>query len=309
MAAGEEEMTGGRRAGSRRKGRGARCWLAVCLGVLALAGSTVPAQQREVPRRIVSIVPALTEMLFAIGAGPQVVGVSSFARFPAAVEGLPRVGALLDPDMERVFSLRPDLVLLYGSQRDQRAQIARAGIPVFSYRHGGLDDVTATVRELGRRTGHAAEAGVVAEEIEREVAAIRARVAGRTPARALVVIGREPGIIRNVYASGGIGFIHDMLEAAGGENVFADVAREAAQPTSEAILAAAPDVIIELRAEGILTPEEIERETKVWRRLSTVPAVRQARVHFLIGTELVVPGPRVAEATRRLAELLHPDAF
>ena len=265
--------------------------------------------QTEVPRRIVSIVPALTETLFAIGAGPQVVGVSSFARFPAAVEGLPRVGALLDPDMERVFSLRPDLVLLYDSQRDQRTQIARAGIPVFSYRHGGLEDVTATIRELGRRTGHAAEARAVAEEIERDLAAIRARVVGRTPAPTLVVMGREPGIIRNVYASGGIGFIHDMLEAAGGENVFADVAREAAQPSSETILTAAPEVIIELRAEGILTADEVDRETRVWQRLSTIPAVRQERVHFLIGSELVVPGPRVAEATRRLAELLHPQAF
>ena len=130
----------------------------------------------------------------------------------------------------------------------------RAGIPVFSYRHGGLEDVTATILKLGHRTGHAAEAHTVAKEIERDLVAIRASVLGRTPARTLIVIGREPGIIRNVYASGGIGFIHDMLEAAGGENVFGDVAREATQPSSETILAAAPEVIIELRAEGILTP-------------------------------------------------------
>ena len=100
-----------------------------------------------------------------------------------------------------------------------------------------------------------------------------------------------------------------MLEAAGGENVFGDVAREATQPSSETILSAAPDVIIELRAEGILTPDEADRETRVWQYFSTIPAVRQERVHFLIGSELVVPGPRVAEATRRLAELLHPEAF
>ncbi len=278
--------------------------------VMFLFADVVPRiAQTAVPMRIVSIVPALTEMLFTIGAGPQVVGVSSFARFPAEVEGLPRVGALIDPDMERVLSLRPDLVLLYGSQQDQHRQIVRAGISVFSYRHGGLEDVTTTILKLGHRTGHAAEAHTVAKEIERDLVAIRARVVGRTPARTLLVIGREPGIIRNVYASGGIGFIHDMLEAAGGENVFGDVAREATQPSSETILAAAPDVIIELRAEGILTPDEADRETRVWQYFSTIPAVRQERVHFLIGSELVVPGPRVAEATRRLAELLHPEAF
>ena len=89
-------------------------------------------------------------MLFAIGAGPQVVAVSSFDTYPPEVAPLPRVGALLDPDVERVMSLAPDLVAIYGTQTDLKRQLERAAIPVFDYRHGGLADVFATIRALGR---------------------------------------------------------------------------------------------------------------------------------------------------------------
>ena len=294
---------GGRRATS------ARAWGAMALAGLILAFHVAGpgAQPAPIPHRIISVVPAVTEILFAIGAGPQVIAVSSFDRAGEAAS-LPRVGALLDPDMERMFSLRPDLVILYGSQVDQQAQIRRAAIPMFSYRHGGLADVTALIRDLGDRTGRSDTARDVAGAIDQELAAVRERVEHRTRPRTLLVFGREPDAIRNVYASGGVGFLHDMLEAAGGKNVFADVLREAAHPTSETILATAPEVIIELRADGA-TENEITRETDTWQQLSTVPAVRSARIHLLTGNELVVPGPRVAEVTRRLARLLHPDAF
>ena len=265
------------------------------------------AQPNTVPQRIISIVPALTEMLFAIGAGPQIIAVSSFDR-SADVAALPRVGALLDPDMERVFVLQPDLVITYGTQVEQQEQLERAAIRVFSYRHGGLADITVTMRELGELTGHVDQARAVAAGIEQELTMIRARVANRRSPRTLLVFGREPDAIRNVYASGGIGFLHDMLEAAGGSNIFAGVLREAAHPSSETILASAPEVIIELRADGA-TENDIVRGTAAWERFSTVPAVRDGRVHFLTGPELVVPGPRVAEVTRRIAQLLHPDAF
>ena len=274
---------------------------------LTLSLVATSTQSDEAPRRIISIVPAVTEMLFAIGAGPQVVAVSSFDRSLEAAS-LPKVGALLDPDMERIFLLRPDLVVLYGTQVDQQGQLSRAEIPVFSYRHGGLADVTATIRALGERTGRPDQGQRVAAMIERDLAELRARVGNRPRPRTLLVFGREPDAIRNVYASGGIGFLHDMLEAAGGANVFANVLREAANPSSEMILATAPEVIIELRADEA-TENEIVREETAWQRLSTLPAVRTGRVHFLTGSELVVPGPRVAEVTRRLARLLHPDAF
>ena len=261
------------------------------------------------PERIISIVPSLTETLFAIGAGPEVVGVGSFDTHPSQVATRPRVGGLLDPDMERIFALRPDLVVLHTSQQDQIQQLTRAAIPVFSYAHGGLADTLAVIRQLGARTGHTSDAERVAGAIEARLDDLRARIGSRTRPRVLLVFGREPRSLRNIYASGGFGFLHDTLEAAGGDNVFAEVQRESVQLTSEAILTAAPDVIIELTYDDRMTPDNQAAEIAVWNRLPAIPAVRNGRVHLLLGNQFVVPGPRLAEATAAIAHALHPQAF
>jgi iron complex transport system substrate-binding protein len=260
-------------------------------------------------RRIVSIVPALTEMLFAIGAGPEVVAVSNYDTFPPEVKSRPRVGALLDPDMERILSLRPDMVVLYGSQTDLLSQLARAGIRTFSYRHAGLPGVFSAMRELASSIGRAQDGQRVAVDLQAQLDRVRRRVQGRRRPRTLLVFERDPASLRGLYVSGGRGFLHDMLEVAGGANLFADVQREAVQPSQETLLARAPDVIIEVRAEGLLPPADLARERRVWDTLASVPAVRNGRVHVLQGQFLVVPGPRVAQATEALARALHPEAF
>jgi iron complex transport system substrate-binding protein len=258
------------------------------------------------PQRIVSLVPAVTEMLFAIGAGPQVIAVSSYDQDPPEVRQLPRVGALLDPDVERILSLKPDLVVTYGSQSDLKQQLERASIAVFDYRHAGLADITATLRRLGAAAGQSARADEVAASIERALAKIRQRAGLGPRPRTLLVFGRERGALRNIYASGGRGFLHDMLEAAGGTNVFADVDRESVQVTTELVLARAPDVILEVRSADIGSAADAAREVQSWSPLASVPAVRNKRVVGLTGRGLTVPGPRVAEIVERMFQALHP---
>lgn len=271
--------------------------------VVALGASMAFGTAQAPPARIISLVPAATEMLFAIGAGPRVVAVSSYDHEPPDVERLPRVGALLDPDLERILGLRPDLVVVYGTQHDLQQQLTRATIPVFGYKHGGLAEVTSTIRALGERTATAARANDVAAAIERDLSDIRTRVAGRPRPRTLVVFGREPGTLRNLYASGGVGFLHDMLEVAGAVNVFAGEKRESVQASSETLLAAAPEVIIELH----YTTSAVD--LSAWQALPALPAVRTNRIIVLAGTDLITAGPRVGSATRRLAKALHPEVF
>ena len=269
--------------------------------------SAMPAAQRP-PQRIISLIPAVTEILFAIGAGPQVIAVSSFDEYPPDVKALQRVGALLDPDLERILSLRPDLVAAYGSQQDLLRQLSHAGIPVYNYRHAGLADVNRTIREVGDRTGRSSSAEALVSGIDAHMASIRQRVSGRGRQRTLLVFGREIGALRGIYASGGIGFLHDMLEAAGGEDVLGDVKRESVQATTELILARKPDVIVEIRP-GSGGAGASQSEIGVWRTLGSVPAVRAGRVHFIVDQRMVVPGPRVAEAAELLARAIHPGAF
>lgn len=260
-------------------------------------------------RRIVSLVPAATEMLFAMGAGELVVGVSSYDHFPSEVERIPKVGGLLDPNVERILSLRADLVVLYSTQTELRRQLERANLAMFAYTHRGLADVTDTLRALGQRIGAGDRASAAAEDIERRLDAIRQRVSRRSKPRTLLVFGREPGTLRQVDASGGYGFLHDLLELAGGADVLADIPRESVQMSTEMILARAPDVVIELHYGRSLDQRALDRERRVWDALPAVPAVARKRVHLLMGDEFVVPGPRIVLAAERFGRTLHPDAF
>ena len=270
----------------------------------------VPKSPDSQIRRIVSLVPSATEMLYAIGAGPRVVGVGSYDSYPPEVKALPRVGALLDPNVELILSLEPQLVVIYGSQTDLKQQLARAGIAVFEYRHAGLADVTTTIRALGQRTGTGARADEIAAAIDRGLEGIRLAVKDRPRPRTLLVFGRERLSLRGLYASGGIGFLNDMLQAAGGTNVFADVKVQAVQATTEQVLARRPDVVLETRALNSAWPSgDRQGELDVWQALGSIPAVRNKRVLFLFDDRIVIPGPRVVEGTKVMAMALHPEAF
>ena len=247
-------------------------------------------------------------MLFAIGAGPQVIGVSSYDIYPAEVATRPKVGALVDPDFERILTLKPDLVVVYGTQADLITRLGRVNIPMFNYQHAGLADITSTIRALGARVGRTDEANRAAAAIERDLEAIRSRVAGRPRPKTVLLFGREPGSLRSLYASGGYGFMHDMLETAGGADIFADMKKQSVQTSAEMLLARSPEVIIEVHPAGEWTPARIARERAVWKGLPSLPAVKSDRIYILADDRLNTPGPRVAAAVRLLADILHPIA-
>ena len=267
---------------------------------------TVAVAAQAPPRRIISLVPNVTEILFAIGAGPQVVAVSNYDIEPPEVRSLPTVGALIDPDTEKILSLRPDLVITYGSQTDLKGQLDRTKVPYFDYRHGGLDHIMVTMRALGARTGHLEQAEKVARALQASIDAVKARVAGKPRPRTLLVFGREPGSLRNIYASAGRGFLHDMLVVAGGEDVLADIEKESAQVSTEMILARKPDVILELNAATRLNDADLKAVLDPWMTLSSVPAVRNKKVIILNGPGMTVPGPRVLDGIHKMEKALHP---
>lgn len=273
--------------------------------LIALAILLIATTASAAPSRIISVIPAVTEMLFAMGAGPQVVAVGSYDHFPAEADRLPKVGALIDPDFEKILSLHPDLVIVYGTQTDFIARLQRASVPIFQYEHAGLADITMTIRRLGERVGRAKEADAVASSIERDLDAIRARVSLMPKVKTLLVFGREPGSLRGIYASGGTGFLHDLLVIAGGVDAFDDVNKQSVVITSEQVLARAPDAIIELYGQSA-TDAKLTRERGIWKQVPSVPAVRNHRIYLLRGDFLTVPGPRIAQAARLLAEALHP---
>ncbi|HUR32666.1 MAG TPA: helical backbone metal receptor [Vicinamibacterales bacterium] len=273
----------------------------------ALPGAQRAAAPVGPPRRIVSLIPATTEMLYAMGAGSRLVGVGSYDRYPPDVEKLPRLGGLLDPNIEQLIALRPDLVIVYDTQIELRRQLERARIPMFSYTMRALPDVATTMRALGERIGLAANGHAAAIELEARLQAVRASVAGRPRPRTLLVFGRETGSLRGINASGGYGFLHDLVELAGGADVLADVKQAAVSMSTEMVIARAPDVIIELHYGEAWAASRVDAERRVWLALPSVPAVRNNRIVLLTGDEFVVPGPRVIRAAELIAQALHPE--
>jgi len=266
---------------------------------------TLGPSDQSAPSRVISLVPAVTEMLFAIGAGDQVIGVSSYEIYPPEAKKRPSMGALFDPNVESILAARSDLVIVYGSQTELISRLQRASVPMFRYEHAGLADITSTIRSIGERVGRRARAQELAASIERDLDAIRKSVAGKPRPKTALLFGREPGELRNIYASAGVGFMHDMLEVAGGTDVFADVKRQNLQATTEILLTRAPEVIVEVHPSEGWTQARIDRERAVWRGLPSLPAVRSGRIHILADDRLNIPGPRVAEGVRVLADAIH----
>jgi len=298
-------------AEKRRVAAMTACAFVILLAAIltATARTTAMVQRSARPERIVSLIPAVTEMIFAMGDGARVAAVSNYDHFPAGVASLPRVGGLLDPSVERILAIKPDLVIVYATQRELIERLDRAGIPYFNYQHKALPDIMTTIRAIGARIGSPSQAEAVASGMERSLGEIRAKAAALPRPATLLVFERDPASLRNVFASGGYGFLHDMLEIAGGRNVFADVKKQAVQASTEMLIASKPDVIIELLYGDSLKNADIATELRAWDVLAAVPAVRAHRVLALTGDEFVVPGPRVVEATRKLARAIHPDAF
>jgi iron complex transport system substrate-binding protein len=165
------------------------------------------------------------------------------------------------------------------------------------------------MRALGDRIGAKPAADAAAGRIETQLAAIRARVAGRPRPTTLLIFGRDAGALRHIDASGGYGFLHDVLEVAGGTDVLGDLKQQSVDVSTEMILRRAPEAIIELHYGESLKPERLEDERKVWNALASVPAVKNNRVYLLSGDEFVVPGPRIVIAAERFAQALHPQVF
>jgi iron complex transport system substrate-binding protein len=260
------------------------------------------------PARVVSLIPAVTEMLFAMGAGSDVIGVSSFDRFPPEVSSRQKVGGLLDPDTEWILTLRPTLVVIYDTQVDLRDRLAAAGIPTWPYRHGSVASIYDTIRGLGTALGRTADADALTRRMQQQVTDLKGALREQAAVPTLFVIGRDVGALQHLDVAGGDGFLNEIVELAGGVNVFRDVARPAFDASAEQVLTRRPEAILELWVNRPLDAVTRQREIAVWDVLPALPAVRNHQIFEVNDERLAIPGPRLPDGIRLFASLLHPNA-
>ena len=272
-------------------------------GLLAvpLLLSAAPVQSTEIPQRVVSLVPGATEVLFAIGAGNYVAGVSSFDHWPPEVERLPRVGGLIDPDLEAILALRPDLAIIDPSQGSLQRQLTVSGIATYEYATAGIADLLRNMLALGDMLGLSDRAVRFADRVTVDLDAVQVRYASAAPLDVLMVFGRREGSFAELWVNGGIGFLQELTAIAGGRNVFDHISRPGFKAGLEAVITRVPDVVVELRSDGQKAVPAATLEAE-WR---TLPGFAEVRLVTLTESWMLVPGTRVAEAARVLAERLH----
>jgi len=250
------------------------------------AGDTVTATLPA--HRIVSLNPAVTELLFAIGAGSAVVGRTAWCDYPPAALAVPSLGDGINPNLEAIVARKPDLVLLYtsGQNADAVRRLGQLGIPALRLRTDSLSDVPRVARLLGRFTGREAAADSVVRVFDADLAAATTSSPAHRPTVFLLVWDQPPMTV------GRGSFLTELLERAGTENLFADVASSSAPVSIEAVAARNPEVILALGAEppAFLTRPE-------WQ---VVPAVREHRLVREDGSEFSRPSPRAPQAIREL---------
>jgi len=279
-------------------------WTLVLLVVSSLfvscrESAPLPAPIPHNPSRIVSLAPSLTEIVYDLGLGEKVVGVSDFATYPPEVKKVQRLGGLMNPNLELLTTLEPDLILTHTSSAKITEHAAKLRIPTLALSTDTVDDIMQCYKEIGRVTGRV-------EPAARRVAELRVGLAAAPPVdskplRVLMVVGRNPGTLEGLTSAGPGTFLHELLTDAGAVNVVANIDRPWPQVSKEYLMVNSPDVVIELRPNSAIKPTELVR---VWSALPELSAVKTGRVYQLNGDYLLLPGPRVIETAADLRTVL-----
>jgi iron complex transport system substrate-binding protein len=259
-------------------------------------GRTVTLPQR--PERIVSLAPSITETLFAIGAGEQVAGVTDYCTYPEEARKKPRVGGMVNPSIETIVDLRPDLIILSmeGNLRDDFRKLTELGAPVFVSNPRTLHGIYASISALGLLTGREKESARVVAGMQERERHVTAPMRVRIEPSVLLIVSLQP-----LMVAGRGTFLAELLSMAGGRNLAGTSPSTYPQFSREAVVEGDPDVLLVLSDAGG-KENDIADTYPEWRRLK---AVRTGRVYRVDSDLLSRPGPRAAEALELIARLLH----
>ncbi len=255
------------------------------------------------PKRIISLAPNITEILFAIGAGDRVVGASEFSNYPNAARSLPKVGTYIKPNLERIIELSPDIVIATadGEKEKEVKKLQSLGIGVYVINPTDFSGIIATVREIGTLVSADVKAEEVARGMEKKINEVKERVSGLKVVKVLLTFSMEPIITMSTGT-----FQDDMIRIAGGTNIAAGVKVRYPRFSVEEIIVRAPEVIV---VTSMSPGDDLKKANKLWSRFGTIPAVRSGRIYMINSDIVDRPAPRIGDGLYELAKLLHPEAF
>lgn len=250
------------------------------------------------PQRIISLAPNITEILFALGCGDRIVGVTTYCDFPPEARAKEKIGDTLRPNLERIIALKPDLVLISTASQLEllTRRLDELSIPVYVTNPRTVSEVVASIRHLGEVTGATRRASELADEMDRRIQAVRQSVKDAPRPRVFYVLQTGP-----LITAGCNTFINDLINLAGGESISADETADYPQYSRETVVARAPEVIVAPESHG----NELVSEETLRRDFATTPAARHHRIVRVNPDLTNRPGPRIVEGLEQLARALH----
>ncbi len=282
------------------------------IGILLWAGTAWPrdmvdeagrrVQVPDNPHRIVSLAPSITESLFLLGLDEEVVGVTKHCNYPPQAKTRAVVGSYVQFSLEKVLSLRPDLVLAVrdGNPKDSVERLASLGVPVYVVDPRTLEGLLETLQRLGDVLRRGQEAQAIIGQMRSRLDRLKDAVAGRPRPRVLLQVGIEP------LVSVGNGTLQDQLiQMAGGENIAASVPLQYPILSVEWVLQAGPEVIL---VSSMVGETDAGKELRRWKKWKEIPAVASGRVHLIDGDLIDRPSPRILRGLEEMVGYIHPEA-
>ncbi|HOO55912.1 MAG TPA: helical backbone metal receptor [bacterium] len=256
------------------------------------ADKTIEAKTHTAgPERIVSLAPSVTEILFSIGAGDKIVGVTRYCKYPPETDSITKVGGLLDLNYETLIELDPDLAIITDTSLEAKNNLEKLNINVLAVPNETIGDLLVSIEKIGMATGKIDEARSLSENISSSIS--EAEIAARDIVRkkkVMIVVDRNPGSIQSIFVAGKHTFFSELLEAAGAINVFDDSNIKYPEPSLEEIILRNPDIIIETRIGYTGAGEALIRE---WDTLEELEAVKTGNIFIWTDSYTSIPGPRI----------------
>jgi iron complex transport system substrate-binding protein len=271
------------------------------------ASSSGDARAEEVsPPRLVSTAPSITEILFGLGLGDHVVGVSDFCDYPPEAARLPKVGGVVNPNVEAIIALEPDLVLGVPNVTHENLyrSLRQLGIKMLDLPNESIEDLYAMIRRIGEETNTEQQAEEMASRLQAKFAEVSKRVSGSPKRKVMFVVGMDP-----LFVAGNGTFINELITLAGGENIAADSAMKYPQVSIEEAVARAPEIIFYTSLNFELTQQQENQAKKIWSPYSSIPAVKEGRIYGLEADHVTLPGPRLEIGIEEMARRIHPEAY
>lgn len=258
------------------------------------------------PARIICMAPSITEIVFALGLGDRVVGVSDFCDYPPEALEKQMIGGVVNPNMEAIVALDPDLVLALPNATHESLfrSLRLLGMNVITIRNDRLQDLFTMIEKIGEETSRQGEAAEMSSSLRAKFSEIGERVAGFPKKKVMFIVGVEP-----LFVAGKGTYIDELIEIAGGENIAGDSLAKYPQLGIETVVSKAPEVILYTSFNFDLTPKQEAMAKDLWSPYQSIPAVRDGRIHGLVADYVTLAGPRLVIGIEDMARAIHPEAF